>query len=75
MDNAFMSWARKAIAEMESRAATLDDRRIVTSQIRDGQIVDTTAHDAADLRQKAAELEALIAGERDARRILPPGHG
>jgi hypothetical protein len=74
MDSAFITWARQAIADMDLRATMLDGRRITTSQIQDGQIIDTTAEDAADLRRKAVELERLIAGQGDTRRILPPGH-
>jgi hypothetical protein len=74
MDNALTTWARQAITEMRRRAEMMDHRRITSSLMRDGQIVDTTAEDADDLRRQAIELEALIAGAGDARLILPPGH-
>lgn len=68
MDNAFVIWANRQIADWQPRIPWLEERRITMGEMRDGKRVDTTAEHVEDLRRWIAELQELVAkhGAEDA---------
>lgn len=61
MEDAFLKWAKRQIAEWEARIPWLEERRITAGEMRDGQRVDTTQESIDDLRRWSADLSGLVA--------------
>ncbi|WP_156441544.1 MULTISPECIES: hypothetical protein [Sphingomonadales] len=67
MVNAFVEWAVRYIEEIDQRLPFLEDRRITTSEMRNGIRTDTTQQQVDELKRQKAELYDLIARHNAAR--------
>lgn len=61
MVNAFVEWALRYIEDIDQRLPFLEDRRITTSEMRNGIRTDTTEQQVYELKRQKAELYDLIA--------------
>ena len=60
MDDAFVDWAKRQIADWEARIPWLESRRVTMGETRDGKHVDTTQEHVDDLRRWVSELQDLV---------------
>jgi hypothetical protein len=61
MVNAFVEWVARYIEDIDQRLPLLEDRRITTSEMRNGIRTDTTQKQVDELKRRKAELYDLIA--------------
>lgn len=66
MADGFLAWANRQMQYWEKLIPMLQNRVIMTHEVRGGQQVDTTDETISETTQRLAELSALVA-EHEAR--------
>ena len=61
MPNQVIEWARKQCATWEESIKLMENRQLMTGEMRDGKQVDTTQETIDDRKRRIGELKKLIA--------------